>query len=127
MKQIAAILMFAAWLLYGAMPAMAMPSMPHPMSGEMDMSTSMTAMQDHAQHTDKMANAASSHVHGDVDQRCPHGGKACVAPFCSACLVVLPEMAFADNGRFIHRYPAPERGLSLVTSGMAPLTPPPRA
>lgn len=131
MKQFAAIMMFAAWLLYGAMPAMAMPSMQHEMPGETAISGSGMMVQDHAQHGEKTAETGSSHIHGDTQQPCPHSGtaenKICVAPFCSACLVVLPDVAFADTGRFIHRYPAPKTGPALIVSGPAPLTPPPRA
>ncbi len=131
MKQFAAIMMFAAWLLYGAMPAVAMPSMQHEMPGQTAISASAMLEQDHAQHGEKTAEAGSRQTHGDTQQPCPHSGtgenKICVAPFCSACLVVLPHIAFADTGRFIHRYPAPETGPSLIVSGTAPLTPPPRA
>jgi hypothetical protein len=144
MKQLAAMMMFAAWLLYGAMPAMAMPSMPHAMSGPAMTADAAVAGsgQDHSGHdamahqsAQDMASPGSSPMHGDIGQTgaqpCPHsgpeGGKICVAPFCSACLVVLPDIAFAATGRFVHRYPAPEAGPSLVVSGQAPLTPPPRA
>lgn len=131
MKQLAAMMMFAAWLLYGAMPVVAMPSMPHEMVGQTATSDSYMGMHDHGQHGEDAAKTASSHVDGHAPQPCPHSGpggnKICVAPFCSTCLVVLPDVDFADIGRFIHRYPAPETGLSLVVSGPAPLTPPPRA
>ena len=127
MKQFAAMMMFAAWLLYGAMPVVAMPSMPHEMAGQTATSGSYMGMHDHGQHGEDAAKTASSHGDGHGPQPCPHGSKICVAPFCSACLVVLPDVDFADIGRFIHRYPAPETGPSLVISGPAPLTPPPRA
>ncbi len=127
MKQLAAIMMFAAWLLYGAMPVMAMPSMPHDMSGQAEASGSGMTMHDHSQKAKDTAKAGSNHSHDDAEQNCAHGNKICVAPFCSACLVVLPDIDFADIGRFIHRYPAPETGPSLVVAGPAPLTPPPRA
>ncbi|MBW9091799.1 hypothetical protein JNB91_28875 [Rhizobium wenxiniae] len=127
MKQFAAMMMFAAWLLYGAMPAVAMPSIPHEMPGQTAMSGSGMAMHDHAQHAGGTAKTACSQGDGHGQQPCPHGSKICVAPFCSACLVVLPDVDFADIGRFIHRYPAPETGPSFVVSGPAPLTPPPRA
>ena len=125
MKQLAAMMMFAAWLLYGAMPAMATM----PMGGQPD-----HMMSDHAMsgHGDAMNGATqAAHMHGDTQQPCPHAGESgneiCVAPFCSACLVVPPHIIFSDSGRFRHHYPAPETGPSLIVSGTAPLTPPPRA
>lgn len=127
MKQLAAMMMFAAWLLYGAMPVVAMPSMPHEMVGQTATSGSDIMANDHVQHGEDTTKATSSHGDGHGPQPCPHGSKICVAPFCSACLVVLPDVDFADIGRFIHRYPTPETGPSLVVSGPAPLTPPPRA
>jgi hypothetical protein len=144
MKQFAAMMMFAAWLLYGAMPAMAMPSMPHALSDPAMMAVAGGSVQpDHSGHGgmshdpvqnnpgQNMASAGASALHDDMSEPCPHSGpggaKICVAPFCSACLVVLPDIAFADPGRFVHRYPAPEAGPSLIASGRAPLTPPPRA
>ncbi|MEV4608185.1 hypothetical protein MRBLMR1_003221 [Neorhizobium sp. LMR1-1-1.1] len=126
MRQLAAIMMFAAWLLYGAMPAMAVM----PMAGATDARTSMPqhTISAHSGHGNV---ARSDAMHGEIQQPCPHksedGKKICVAPFCSACLMMPPHITFADSGRFIHRYPAPETGLSLTVSGPAPLTPPPRA
>ncbi|MBB4348558.1 MULTISPECIES: hypothetical protein [Rhizobiaceae] len=132
MRQLATIMMFAAWLLYGAMPAMAvMPMAGAAMAGaaiNAGPATSQHAMPVHSGHGDI---AQSDPMHGEIQQPCPHksedGKKICVAPFCSACLVMPPHITFADSGRFIHRYPAPETGLSLIVSGPAPLTPPPRA
>jgi hypothetical protein len=131
MRQLAAIMMFAAWLLYGAMPAMAvMPMAGSAMTGmPMDAGTSMPqhAVSAHSGHGDV---AQSDPMHGEMQQPCPHrsegDNKICVAPFCSACLVIPPHITFADSGRFIHRYPAPETGPSLIVYGAAPLTPPPR-
>jgi hypothetical protein len=126
MTRLAAIMMFAAWLLYGAMPVMAMPT---PSTAQQP--TAEMAMQDHAQHHD-MATAGSTapspHAHGDAQSQCPHGsGKGCMAPFCAACLVLLPQIAFADPSRFVHPHPAPEPVAPLVISASRPPTPPPRA
>jgi len=131
MRQLATIMMFAAWLLYGAMPAMAVMSMAGAaMAGaaiNVGPAMSQHAMPVHSGHGDV---AQSGSMHGEMQQPCPHksegGNKICVAPFCSACLVMPPHITFADNDRFLHRYPAPETGLSLTVSGSAPLTPPPR-
>jgi hypothetical protein len=125
MKRLAAMMMFAAWLLYGAMPAMAMPVMT---------SAPQDAMQDHSQHHDmqKMADKSgatqTAPQHGDAEKPCPHGsGKGCVAPFCAACLVLLPDITFADPGRFVHPTPDPQDAPSLVISAARPPIPPPRA
>lgn len=127
MKRLAAIMMFASWLLYGAMPAMAMPahsSAPQPAAA--------TATQDHARHHGMTSEAtpaeATGHQHDNAQNPCPHGnGKTCMAPFCAACLVLLPEITFADTGRFVHLNPEPEAGPALVAPASAPPTPPPRA
>lgn len=134
MKQLAAIMMFAACLIYGAMPAMAVM----PMGGQPGHAmperpvVEHSAMAGHSGHGKAASEAVQpDHAHGGTQQPCPHAGKGgntiCVAPFCSACLVVLPHITFVDPGRFIHRYPAPETGPSLTVSGTEPLTPPPRA
>ncbi len=134
MKQLAAIMMFAAWLLYGAMPALAMPFMPHEMTGQTVPSGTPMASHDHSQYAGTAdiaaGNTTTAHA-GDAQgghrQSCPNGNQICAAAFCSACLVVLPDLAFADTGRFIHRYGAPQTGAPLIFSGLAPLTPPPRS
>jgi hypothetical protein len=128
MKRFAVMIMFAAWLLYGAMPAMTMPAaapMPQP---------SVEAAHDHTQHdgmtanTDRAQADHTSHAHGDAEKPCPHGsGNGCVAPFCAACLMLLPEISFAETDRFIHPTPEPEDASSLIPSAARPPVPPPRA
>jgi hypothetical protein len=139
MKRLAAMMMFAAWLLYGAMPAMAMPGMGD-MAGMPIAPQAMTeAVHDHGQHHDTKGKAETahadqapadhaSHAHNEMSKPCPHGsGKGCVAPFCAACLVLLPDIAFADPGRFVHPTPDPQDAPSLVISAARPPIPPPRA
>ncbi len=122
MSRLAALLMFVAWLLYGAMPALTMPSMPIEPAA---------VIQDHSGGHDhgKMAGAAKAmeHSHGNNQQPCPHGGKTCVTPFCAACLTLLPEIAAGDDSPLIRSHPAPGIELALVFPAPAPLTPPPRA
>jgi len=129
MSRFAAIVMFLAWLLYGAMPAVATPLIP------------VSAVQaapiehDHSQHRGpgqhdhgKTAETAKAvHAHGDTQQPCPHGGKTCVMPFCAACLTLLPAIIIRDDSRFVHAYPVPAIEQALVSPAPAPLTPPPRA
>jgi hypothetical protein len=136
MKRLAAMMMFTAWLLYGAMPAMAMPGMttvPAPPQPAAE------TTQDHGRHHDMKGGAEQAHashaqaahasqVHNNTSKPCPHGsGKGCVAPFCAACLVLLPDIAFADPGRFVHPTPDPQDAPSLVISTARPPIPPPRA
>ena len=139
MKQFAAMMMFLSWLLYGAMPAMA----DMPMAGPATNTNIGAVMADHdmpghvmsghasPEHSGHGNIAQSNPMHGEKQQPCPHksdgAGKICVAPFCSACLVMPPHIVFSDSGRFVHGYPRPETGPSLVVSGPAPLIPPPRA
>jgi len=121
MSRLVALLMFVAWLLYGAMPAVGMPSMPM---------APAPVMQDHSGGHDrsKMLEAAKAeHSHDSNQQPCPHGGKTCVTPFCAACLTLLPEIAARDNSPYIHSHPTPGTQLALVYPAPAPLTPPPRA
>jgi hypothetical protein len=131
MKRLAAMMMFAAWLLYGAMPAMAVPG-----TATMSMATSMSvepSAGDHAQHhgiqTDggQAKDGHASHADRGIAKPCPHGSsKGCVAPFCAACLVLPPDTAFGETGRFIHANPEPQDGPSLVLPAARPPTPPPR-
>lgn len=124
MSRLAALLMFLSWLLYGAMPAVGMPSiMPAPMQ-------QMSSAQEHSgghDHSKMAQTAKAEHSHGDNQQPCPHGGKTCVTPFCAACLTLLPEIAAGDDSPFVHSHPVPGIELALVCPAPAPLTPPPRA
>ncbi|MFB9950461.1 hypothetical protein ACFFP0_16505 [Rhizobium puerariae] len=125
MSRVTAIFMFLAWLLYGAMPAMAVPSMP--------MAQQTTATQDHSRHhgqgktVETVETAKAMHSHGEAQKPCPHGGKTCAMPFCAACLTLLPEIAASHDGPPGYAYPAPAMERALVAPAPAPLTPPPRA
>lgn len=123
MSRLAALLMFCAWLLYGAMPAVGMSYMPVPAV------PSAPAMKDHSQHRDHgktVETAKAGHSHAPSQQPCPHGGKICATPFCAACLTLLPELAIGDDSPFHYDYPAPAIERALVSPAAAPLTPPPR-
>ncbi|WP_145635810.1 hypothetical protein [Neorhizobium alkalisoli] len=122
MSRAAAIMMFLAWLLYGAMPAVGMPMM-QPVE-----ETAQVSMPAHAHHEmGKLTQTAEkTHSHGKSQQNCPHGGKICVTPFCAACLTLLPDITFASQ-RLAQPYPIPAPARSLLSAVPAPLTPPPRA
>jgi hypothetical protein len=123
MSRFAALMMVLAWMLYGAMPAIGMPSMP--MQGP----PVTKIVQHHAEHGNHdMASkpAEVAHSHG-APAPCPHGGKVCSTPFCAACLTLLTEVATGENGRFVYAYPAPAVEQALASPDPAPLTPPPRS
>ena len=123
MSRLAALLMFVSWLVYGAMPAVVMPSVTHAPMQQMSSAQAHSGGHDHS----KMAEAAKAeHSHGSTQQPCPHGGKTCVTPFCAACLTLLPEIATRDNSPLVHSHPKPGIELALVYPVPAPLTPPPR-
>ncbi len=129
MNRLAAVMMFAAWLLYGAMPAMAVPAI-FPASP----AAAGSAVEDHSGHhgmgekTRPTQSSHAGHANGEARNPCPHGsGEGCMAPFCAACLVLLPDITFADKGRFVHPHPKPEAAPPLVVTAFAPPTPPPRA
>jgi hypothetical protein len=113
MSRVAAIMMFFAWILYGAMPAIGMPSMPDH-SG-------------HQGHEMSVKTSAAERSHGQNQPPCPHGGKICVTPFCAACLTLLPEIAAVDDSPLFYAYPAPASERDHISTKTAPLTPPPRA
>jgi hypothetical protein len=124
MSRLATVLMFVSWLLYGAMPAVGMPSIMPASTQQMSSAPAHSAAHDHSK---MAATAKAEHSHGNTQQPCPHGGKTCVTPFCAACLTLLPEIVAGDDSPFAHSHPAPDVVLALVYPALAPLTPPPRA
>lgn len=156
-SRLATILMFIAWLLYGAMPAIGMPSMMPADEGMAMSGMSMAGMNGMAQnqsmdgamqmhdhsamalpaHAKSMASATTNATTGAYAETsmaasasepcCPHGGKLCVSAFCAACLTVLPETSFGDGRTDLRAYPKPGLQASLIASAWAPPTPPPRA
>ncbi|WHA40739.1 hypothetical protein [Agrobacterium larrymoorei] len=49
------------------------------------------------------------------------------APFCAACLVLLPDLTFAEKGTPPHAAPLPEVQAAFIGNQPAPPLPPPRA
>ena len=112
-------LMFLACLNYGAMP------------GTAAMDTSMPASESHSSGMDKshpigheMADASEDI--GSQSEPCPHEKNMAHAPFCAACLVLLPDVTFAEIGRSPDAAPMPGLQASLVGDAPAPPLPPPR-
>ncbi len=119
MRFVVHMLMFLAWMLYGAMPAQAAVSMSIPMSKVKVHASEMT----HGGHA--MPVAPSENI--DTNDPCPHRGSMTHAPFCAACLVLIPELRVAEKGRAPLGYPKPELQRAFIGNVPAPPLPPPRA
>jgi len=112
-------LMFLACLLYGAMP------------GTAAMDASMPASESHAHgmakiHPTGHGMTDASEETGGHSAPCPHGKSMAHAPFCAACLVLLPDLIFAEKGRSPDAAPMPGLQASLVGDAPVPPLPPPR-
>ncbi|MFB2565508.1 hypothetical protein [Rhizobium sp. IMFF44] len=121
MRFFAILTMLIAWLLYGAMPALAnCPVCDSAMSmpATMSIHDGITDMPDMAGH----ANMA------ERQQKKPQnpcaGGMAHVAS-CAACIALMPTLA-VEGGKHAFSYPAPEPGQRLAGSLPQPTAPPPR-
>ena len=116
MRFFAILTMLIAWLLYGAMPALAncpvcdsVTAMPA--ASAMD----MPGMTDHG----RMA------AHQDKKPENPCAGGMAHVPSCAACLAIAPTLAVAD-GKHVFSYPVPALGQRLAGSRPQPMAPPPR-
>ncbi|WP_296079870.1 hypothetical protein [uncultured Agrobacterium sp.] len=112
-------LMFLACLIYGAMPAtaamdMSMPASENPSSG---MAKSHPVDHDMADASEDMRGQSAP---------CPHEKSMTHAPFCAACLILIPDIAFAEKGQPPHAAPVPGLQASLVGDAPTPPLPPPR-
>lgn len=119
MRVFAILTMLIAWVLYGAMPALAnCPVCESVMSTPQAASMNMADMPDIAGH----ANMA------EPQQKKPEnpcaGGMAHVAS-CAACLALMPTLAI-EGGKHAFSYPAPAPGQRLTGSQLQPTAPPPR-
>ena len=112
-------LMFLACLLYGAMPGTAAMDMSMPASENHSLGTANSHPAGH-----DMADASKEMVGQSAP--CPHEKSMTHAPFCSACLVLLPDLTFAEKGRSPDAAPMPGLQASLVGDAPAPPIPPPR-
>jgi hypothetical protein len=119
MRVLAILTMLIAWLLYGAMPALANcpvcdSAMSTPQAATMNMAD-MPGMAGHA----NMAEPKEK----KPENPCA-GGMAHVAS-CAACLALTPALA-AESGKPIASYPVPAPGQRLFGSRPQPMAPPPR-
>jgi len=120
MRLVVRTLMFLACLLYGAMPGTAAMDMSMPAAKAL---ASGLALDEHAGHG--IANSAE-HTENQGSP-CPHEKSMTHAPFCAACLVLLPDLVFAEKGRSPHAAPLPALQASLLGNMPAPPLPPPRS
>lgn len=119
MRAVVHIMMFLAWLLYGAMPAQAAFGLTMPMRD-------VSGQTSHAQHTDHVAPGSQPH-HAAKGDPCPHRGSLNHAPFCAACIVLIPQFRFAHMERLPHDHPKRSMLHAFIGSIPAPPLPPPRA
>ncbi|WP_047463682.1 hypothetical protein [Rhizobium rhizogenes] len=125
MRFFATLTMLTAWLIYGAMPALAAcpicdAEMAMPVAVSMTEDNAMAGM-DHG----SMAMHANSVIPDKKPDNPCAGGMAHV-PSCAACLAVAPSLML-DYGRVLaFSYPAPTHGQRLADSRPAPTAPPPR-
>jgi hypothetical protein len=122
MNRFAATLMALACLLYVGMPAWSVPAKAAPVAA-------VAMSHDHGDHAVAKNMAGTGHANhsGKSAKPCPHGAEGCVTPFCAACLVVLPDLAFQPLSRIGFSYPAPEPARALLPHGPDLNLPPPRA
>lgn len=113
-------LMFLGCLLYGAMPAQSAMAMPMASAHAAKLDSP-----DHSGHSMPMAHQANDFT-ANNGYPCPHRGDMKHAPFCAACIVVLPEFAFLDAGKMPFSYPKPDLGTALLTGSPTPPLRPPR-
>ncbi|MGV1870710.1 hypothetical protein [Agrobacterium rosae] len=119
MRSFVHMLMFLACVLYSAMPAQAALSMSTPMN---TVKTHVSETE-HGDHDMPMASSENAEK-GDP---CPHRGSMTHAPFCAACLVLIPDLRFAEKGRAPHAYPKPDLQGAFIGNVPPPPLPPPRA
>nr|WP_181013747.1 hypothetical protein [Agrobacterium rosae]MDX8302943.1 hypothetical protein [Agrobacterium rosae] len=112
-------LMFLACMLCSAMPAQAALSTSMPVN---TVKTHVSEME-RGEHAMPMASSENAEK-GDP---CPHLGSTTHAPFCAACLVLIPELRFAEKGRAPLGYPRPELQQAFIGNIPPPPLPPPRA
>jgi hypothetical protein len=119
-RHFAILTMILAWLIYGAMPALA--DCPICDSG-LSMTSSMAS-------ATPMDGMSGMDMHGD-DEHVSHGANPCSGDMahmsvCAACLIMPPFVAVDAGKPFAFAYPAPALSDPLRDSRPAPLAPPPR-
>jgi hypothetical protein len=116
-------LMLIAWLLYGAMPALAVcPMCGADRSSPAAMAAQSAAADMSGMHTSAVGLEGHMAHHDD-----PCSGEPGHASFCAACLIVLPAGAVEMGRPLAFSYPVPALSDPLRDNGIQPLAPPPRS
>jgi hypothetical protein len=118
MRHVVHMLMFLAWLLYGAMPAQVAFGLSTPTS---DAASQMS----HTQHADHAVAGSKTDDAGKGDP-CPHRGSMSHAAFCVACIVLIPQFRFAQMAPLPHGHPKRHVLQAFIGSVPSPPLPPPR-
>jgi hypothetical protein len=118
-RYLAILMMIFAWLLYGAMPALAECPICDPVAFGHGMASSadMVGMSGMAM--------PSTTKHSD-DNRNPCSGDMAHVSFCAACLILPPSLAIDTAKRTSFSYPAPGPADPLSDTSSQPTAPPPR-
>jgi hypothetical protein len=121
-RHFAILTMIIAWLIYGAMPALAdCPICDSEMVTQMVSET----VPSHAMH-----DMGGMERHGTVQTK-NHGNNPCSGDmahvsFCAACLIVPPSIAIDSGRQLAFAYPAPALSHPLRDNRPVPVAPPPR-
>lgn len=118
-RSLAILMMLFAWLLYGAMPALAQCPIcdsvmtDHSMASSADMvgmsGMAMPSATDHRDHNGNPCSGDMAHV-----------------SFCAACLILPPVLAIDTGKKVAFSYPAPGLADPLSENSLQPTAPPPR-
>lgn len=116
-------LMLLSCLLYAYMPAQAALSVV-PAIGQTAHGL-MVEKNGHGHH-EPVAVKPALQQHVSIGDPCPHRGNIGHAAFCAACVVVIPQVDFAEASKMLYAYPHPDLGTAFVGNVPAPPLPPPR-
>ncbi len=121
-RYLAILTMVIAWLIYGAMPALADcpicdAEISMPMSSDMASPHMMDGMSGMDMHD-------SAHAGGHKSNPC--SGDMAHVSFCAACLIVPPSVTIDSGRQLAFAYPAPAISSPLRDNRPAPAAPPPR-
>lgn len=120
MSRLAVMLMLLSWLLYGTMPVMASAPVVVPTQHAVHASSPESHPSAHQGHSQAVSQADHERP------PCPHGGKTCITPLCSACLTILPRAAGVRKVLQHVSYPVPDLAQTLTPWAPGPLERPPR-
>ncbi len=120
MRFLAILTMVVAWLVYGAMPALANC----PICDSVPAMAAASAMNMHGDMADMTGHGDVAQHHGKKPENPCAGGMGHVAS-CAACLALAPALPL-ESGKHAFSYPAPAPGQRLADARPQPAAPPPR-